>query len=1145
MAENESSKIIIPMKVLAYRVKDEKLTVSQINPSYNTLGGPTLGKNITPQALTSTTKLPQGIHLHFVLPSGLKHGEKKSEETAIKYPAVPDKFIITRMYVKKKDGKKIIVNDCNIVDSSFVSKENKGGGVTIPFMDDKVDPYRYLGRQYSAFESVPSLDMMNKEGHLVELNAIGPGDPLFNAYYPNCRGVFGYYDDLKNIPEEDICDAVLTYSVIGYYSNADKDPFSKVDSVKSMKQVLSVYNLSAENDTICNSCLLFGEVCDINLSDNDPWFTTKNVNMGVGRTTAEALSAILKGKYSNELDPNNDLERKLTSILYGMADETTQIDGNHKIDDSIHSYGFTSNAPFEIYHEVIFPKDVEFEDPIDVLSKLDDLNKQERKVGTLRRKLEYEKNILYYLWEKYVDTSDRSPSKRKLLALIDDAKKRIDFIRNVEFPSISKDLEKKFVPALQDALSKIKKKKKKKSEEIKIEETSAKPFYVPKDPVIMLFGDAVHKSFASIDEEGFEDDHTLYCLTSPLSCNGFDNIKELISKIDVNPFNSDYENDEYLKFLVMTVILDKINIIPRLGISNLEIDRTTSENMLKVMVNNTPKEEHALFMEWQTNFYNDYNDCDYDIGDVRSSFEYGHTDYTYNGGIGDDLTKCFGWSVLTPHGVHNLEEKLIKYGMEDLAGEIRDLPALSQNLGGFTINLLSLKYVFQLPMNFKDDITGEVQDRLDTRTEYYTEGDSERLAIEGTRIIPLREGFLNFENLSIRTSFGNRTPVIEESLKYQADLYFSENLHPIVTDASRNVYCFLPLALTTPARLSSSFVSAANENITSCSLPGSSPIIAIIMPDLLNKNLNVYDSKGMFIGVLKKVFRNIDARNIPKSGVGRFMRVCSEEDYEFCDERIKKFLETIIGKDPLTEETTSIENSTYLPEIMNVVEYKLSNTIPTNQCDFIFGRILVLAEINIELEYYGGTQVAINKNNDNVFDDKGLSEKEFPVMIGDIERVTDGVVCGFYGDDNNFEKGFAAFGYDTQKNEHLNAPHPKVCGSTPEKNVTPKKITLLLDPMQKVTLSTGFLPVEQIQINACHTDFSGMNLMSTEMNMLVSEKNRIQLPDFIKDEKFTREYPTRENNKVEYKTLNVEKASPAIGTIDKTFITDGFIVKNK
>ena len=1116
------------MTVLAYRVKEVKdtpLEVPQINPSYNTLNDvPTLGKQISPQPLTTSTDLPQGIHLHFVLPSALKHGVKKAENATIEYPPVPDKFIITRMYVKEKDGKKIIVNDCNIVDSSFYSMENKGCGVTIPFLKDDTKPYRYLGRQYSGFESKPELNPDDKEGYLDEHYAIGPGDPLFNAYYPNCRGVFGYYDDLANVPD----DAALTYSVIGYYSKADKDPFSKVDSKKSMKQILSDFKLSTENDSVCNSCLLFGEVCDINLSDNDPWFTDKIVNMGIGRTTTEALSAIIKGKYAKEQD--NDLERKLTTILYGMADEVTQIDGNHKIDDSIHSYGFTSNTPFEIYHEVIFPKDVEFEDPADVLSKFDKLNKEQINLGYLRRELEYKKNILYNLWEKYVNTS-KEDAKKKLQSLITITIDRINSIRTDKFKTIESNIENKLKPDLEEALSKRKKKKSNDSEEIKIDESSAKPFYVPKDPAVMLFGDAVNTSFASLEEEGLEEDNTLYCLTSPLSCNVFEDIKALISRTDAAHFKSSDINDGYVDFLIMTVILDKINIIPKIGINNIKTDGEPSENMLKVMVNNDPKKEHTLFMEWQTNFYNDYDNCNYDnINESHSTFLHGHTDYTYSGEKRDDSTTCFGISVLTPHGVYNLEEKLKKYGMDKIAEEIKGLPALSQNLGGFTINLSSLSYVFQLPMNFKDDVTKSVRETLEAKNEYYAEEDSERLAIEGTSIIPLREGFLNFENFSITTSFGNQTKPIDESAKYQMERYFSENLYPIINDKANNVYCFLPLALTTPARLSSYFISAANENIKSCSLPGSSPIIAIIMPDMLNRNLNIYDSNGMLIGILKRVFRNIDKQcNGSKTAVGRFMRICSEEDYDSCDNRIQKFIKTLTG------------NNSYLSEVMNC---KLSNTIPMNENDFIFGRILVLAEMNIELEYYGGTQVAININSDKILDDKGLSEKEFSVMIGDIERVTDGVICGFYGDNDDFENGFAAFGYEAQNNKHLNATHPKICGSTPDNKVAPKKITLLLDPMQKVTLSTGILPVEQIQINASHTDFNGMNLMSTEMNTLISEKKQIQVPDFIKNDNFTREYPTLENDKLEYKKLDVVKETSTIGTIDKTFITDGFIVKN-
>ena len=220
-----------------------------------------------------------------------------------------------------------------------------------------------------------------------------------------------------------------------------------------------------------------------------------------------------------------------------------------------------------------------------------------------------------------------------------------------------------------------------------------------------------------------------------------------------------------------------------------------------------------------------------------------------------------------------------------------------------------------------------------------------------------------------------------------------------------------------------------------------------------------------------------------------------------------------------------------------------------DQNDFIFGRALVLAEMNIELEYFGGTEfskkIDDSKNRKKLKDltDLGLSKRKFPVMIGDINRVTDGVICGFYGGDNGFGNGFATFGYkeykqevlkDNHPNQFLNAAHPLVSGKSSA------KFTLLLDPSLKVTLSTGFLPIEHVQINARHTDFSDMNLKLAELNTLISGDKQIPSPNFTKGGKYTRIYPKKDNI---YHSLEVINDDLTIDIIDKTIITDGFIVK--
>ncbi|WP_024858990.1 hypothetical protein [Ruminococcus albus] len=1083
MAEKKLSGIIIPMTVLAYRVQNGSKNVPALAPSYKEAYHADLGKDVSPQAFNANVELQEGLHLHFVLPSAFKHGTEKTNDDGsrtFEYPLVPDRYIVTRMYTDKKTG--MIVNDCNIVESNFCSMESGDiKSITIPFygQDDTLE-YRYLGRQYTGFEEPPAINA--DDGYISDLCGVGAGDPVFNAYYPSCRSVFGYYDDLDGVPS----DAVLTYSVIGYYSDAENDPFSAVRNEKEMKDLLEAMQLKAEDESICNSCLLFGEVCKVDLSEKAP-LPENEINAGIGKTSAEALSAVISSKYTEK-----DLERILTMIQYDMVDERDQIDGNFKVDDTIHSYGFNAADPIETAFEIVFDKDAELEDTPDVLAEYSELALMKHRFGKSRRLLEYKKNELYYLWEMYKKNSTSEVITGRINTAVDEINK----LRN-EIIQYKRDLDAK----LFTFQSKID------NDKVRIEDVPTKPFYSPKDPALMLFGKGISRTYAFGEDGRFEDDNTLYCLTSPLSCDDTEHIKELISS---KVFNSVIDTESYLGLLVMTVLLDN---------DSDPAGTCGGRKYSQVMVNREPYEEVSLFMEWESVFFNDYTDST----PSKSAFDYENTDYTYDGEKTQNYRLCMGTSVLTPYGVCNLENKLKKYiddnfdakdkdDIKDILDKIHDIPALSQSLGGFTINMAALKYVFQLPMDTTDDLTKKVHDCLYMKNPEYYEPDPERRAvIDDTDVVPLREGFLDLRKLSIVSTFGNRRKIIEDDKLVSGTEYISENLYPVVDDC-----CFLPLALTTPARLSPRFVSAINEAYPSCTLPISSPIIGIITPDILNRNLNIFDNEGDLIGIIKRVYRN-------KKVEGRFREAAGYT--KPIDRRITDFIKMVAPDN---------KDSSCFIELVDLIEKKLDDTIPMYQSDFIFGRVLVLADMDIVLEYYGGTEYSKNSGGPDANDDKGLMEQGFPVMIGDIERVSDGVVCGFY---DGFGKAFAPFGYDTSNNKVINAAYPTVSG---EKNA---KVTLLLDPSLKVTVSTGFLPVEQVQINASHTDLTGMDLMSAEMDMLVSEKDHIQTPDFTKGEKFVRKYPVLENDTSGYKELEVVKAVPAIGTVEKTIITDGLIVK--
>ena len=101
---------------------------------------------------------------------------------------------------------------------------------------------------------------------------------MFSAYYPSCSSVFGFYDDLEGVPS----DAVLTYFVLGYYSNSANDILNGVKTIDDMKIVLEKYHLSVSDEkmTACNTSVLFDLADTIFQTESDYSFNKMATTQG-------------------------------------------------------------------------------------------------------------------------------------------------------------------------------------------------------------------------------------------------------------------------------------------------------------------------------------------------------------------------------------------------------------------------------------------------------------------------------------------------------------------------------------------------------------------------------------------------------------------------------------------------------------------------------------------------------------------------------------------------------------------------------------------------------------------------------------------------------------------------------------------------
>jgi hypothetical protein len=1074
---NVKESLIIPMEVNAYKASSPE-EVPRLNPDYSYALSDFLAKGTAPAPFNADITLLRGVHLHFVLPSSLKHGIENSADKTLEFPTVPDRYVITRMYCQ--NGK--IVTDVFVTESNFYSLSDNnnpnGNGqpaVTIPKFDeaDLYDAYRYLGRQYKASETVPS-PTGRGVGYQDKLTAIGPGDPIFSSYYPSCNSVFGFYDNLDGVPKG----AVLTYAVTGFYSNTANDILSNIKTSEDMSAFLQNNDFEAESADIKTRTILFGVVSSVDIKTPQK-IDTGTINIGFGETSGAALSAIVASLFPNG-DP--DFERFLTSLIYGTTDEKSQPDGNFKIDDDCHYRGFERHDALENIPKITFPKTLEKDEKQtadDIHKRLSDIALRERETGTLRRLLDRKKEALYAVFEQYEDAQKRDP----FVKIADDLMSEIATLRT-EISSKISDIKKS-----EDELNTLVK-----SHGGSFETTAADFFLTRKDPAVMLFGeDITHFS---------GEDGTLFCNTKPLSAADFTR-DDLVNKFfDVTAFNTDFTD-----LLITALLIDTAGLQKNLGIKP-----SVTEKYSPSLINIDSNKNITLLMEWQSDFYQDYTDSN----PKDSVFNYGETDYIYNGGKGSNASSASGFSVITPHCVYTLSDTLKKYFAdhpdskidEKLLDRIKDLEAVSQVLGGVNSLLCQKRYVGQFPINIDpdDSYAAKINSTLFPAKYEFPENPPARDAITDSPLYPISEGFLNIPKLWILSTFGKKRKVLDDKLIYKGKKYFSERF--CSDDPNTG---FLPLCLTSPSRINRRFISNTGGEVTGFSF--SSPIIAVFVPDMLSRNLNIFNPQNEFLGIIKTVYRKTSGVKKP------FARFVPAPEVTIKDSRISDFIAKM---------TDDSKPAFY--ELMAAIDEKLQSTIPFGSEDFIFGRTLVLADISLSLEVFGMPE--FDKRADVIadFDDNGLSAQPFPIEFGDRERVTDGFVCGF--NQNDLSTGFMPFGTEKRGNIYLSEKAPQMSVKDGE-----KIFTMLFDPTLAITFQTGLLP-------ACSLTLPGVYANPTpafqaEINNIVSGEASAELPDFSPNEKFTRHYLSG----TEYKALQITKSAGGVSGLKNNIITDGFIVR--
>jgi hypothetical protein len=319
---------------------------------------------------------PSGLHLHWALPDALTTGRHRGGGT--QFPPVPNRWLVRRLTDKGVLQKSWIVESdflhpCDGTDKPICDPPpNDGsgnpitawpGGRPITFATKRRKfsnytggaAYRYMGRSrlLQDWLKTPSskndayLNQDTYSDH--KLTALGYGEPAFAAYYPNCYSVFGFCDVDLGLQG----DTSYEYQVVGWFHEADLDPLQSAEYAGPAKNAEHYAALQREyrwcvSAADAKKTFPVRMVCyaSLTLVPNHvtPWKSQDAVDIAIGNTGGEALSALLADQIAAESSDKLTIEDQLEAVNLAPQLQGVEIDYPAHFAQTRHQRGFRGIA---------------------------------------------------------------------------------------------------------------------------------------------------------------------------------------------------------------------------------------------------------------------------------------------------------------------------------------------------------------------------------------------------------------------------------------------------------------------------------------------------------------------------------------------------------------------------------------------------------------------------------------------------------------------------------------------------------------------------------------------------------------------------------------------------------------------------------
>ncbi len=423
---------------------------------------------------------------------------------------------------------------------------------------------------------------------------------------------------------------------------------------------------------------------------------------------------------------------------------------------------------------------------------------------------------------------------------------------------------------------------------------------------------------------------------------------------------------------------------------------------------------------------------------------------------------------MSPHAEENFQvqiqrfidaqpgDPLDKY-LKDILNSLKNFPpVLSQSLNGLNDAMVMHNQVMQLQV--KDPVPGNYYNFSNDEVRNAVASMTQSAPSPGNFYNPVRAGVMAISSLTIVDVFGRNIRIGTPEKIIVASSLTAEGLPAN--------YVYLSPCIVQPSRLMFRWLSARNAENEMNSHPATTPICGWILANHLDSSLWYYDHEGAPLGslILSEDGQRVIWQGVPGSDTFgmNIHEFFNSPAGAHVNEQLQKLAISLYneGKGDYLDAFMRANDTTY--SLIQPQNYK-----QTGSNAVLIGSPIAVAQASLSLDIKGlpaysmGWDDLRNEvNNDAPKKDDGFTKIKFPVRLGNMKQVDDGLL-GYFKDSN----------YDHYYVVSTKKPTDKVTEPTdttitlaldePAREMT---VTLLLDPRGGVHATTGLLPVKKIDI---------------------------------------------------------------------------------